>query len=349
MFRVARRTEGLPNLGTDLSSLPTLQSVPPHSYPIARFHAAGSPFSSYSRRRNKTVSNVSWFHILSRCSRQLHTMARSHPHSRHHSRNRGTRPLDRLKIPFWLPADYHHRPETLESQLFHSLAKLCGIQLSRTTAYHPAANGLVERIHRTLKASIMCHADQNWTEALPLVLLGIRTSFKADLLASVAELVYGEPLRIPGELLTPAKHPVDPAYLNTQLRQHMTRLRPVPATRHANPGTFIHKDLINCTQVFLRQDSTCRAFQPPYTGPYQVLSRKHKMLKLLVHGKPITVSADRVKPAYIFNEDDSGHTISKHADTATLTKAPPNIPTPPSAIKITRSGRHVHFPVRFTS
>jgi cleavage and polyadenylation specificity factor subunit 1 len=47
-----------------------------------------------------------------------------------------------------------------ESQLFHSLAKLCGIQLSRKTAHHPAANGLVERFHLTLKAAIMCHADQ---------------------------------------------------------------------------------------------------------------------------------------------------------------------------------------------
>jgi cleavage and polyadenylation specificity factor subunit 1 len=73
-----------------------------------------------------------------------------------------------------------------ESQLFHSLARLCGIQLSRKTAYHPAANGLVERFHRTLKAAIMCHADQQWTEALPLILLGIRTSFKADLQASVS-------------------------------------------------------------------------------------------------------------------------------------------------------------------
>jgi transposase InsO family protein len=89
-----------------------------------------------------------------------------------------------------------------ESQLFKSLAKMCGIQLSRTTAHHPAANGLVERFHWTLKAAIMCHADQQWTEALPLVLLGIRTAFKEDLQASVAELVYGEPLRIPGELLT---------------------------------------------------------------------------------------------------------------------------------------------------
>ena len=46
-----------------------------------------------------------------------------------------------------------------ESHLFRSLAKLCDIQLSRTTAHHSAANGLVERLHRTLKAAIMCRAD----------------------------------------------------------------------------------------------------------------------------------------------------------------------------------------------
>jgi transposase InsO family protein len=34
-----------------------------------------------------------------------------------------------------------------ESQLLHSLAKLCGIQLPRTTAHHPAANGPMEGSH----------------------------------------------------------------------------------------------------------------------------------------------------------------------------------------------------------
>jgi cleavage and polyadenylation specificity factor subunit 1 len=87
-----------------------------------------------------------------------------------------------------------------EPQLFHSLTKLCGIQLSCKTAHHPATNGLVEHLHCTLKAAIMCHADQHWTEALLLVLLGIRTSFKAGLQASVAELVYGESLMISSEL-----------------------------------------------------------------------------------------------------------------------------------------------------
>jgi hypothetical protein len=65
----------------------------------------------------------------------------------------------------------------------------------------------MERFHRTMKAAIMCHASQQWTETLPLVLLSIRTAFKTDLQASSAELVYGEPPRFPGELLTPTSTP----------------------------------------------------------------------------------------------------------------------------------------------
>jgi cleavage and polyadenylation specificity factor subunit 1 len=124
----------------------------------------------------------------------------------------------------------------------------------------------VERFHLTLKAAIMCHADQQWTETLLLV-LGIRTSFKADLHAPVAELVYGEPVRIPGELLTPTADPVEPAHLIIQLHCHVARLRPVPAAHHASSATFVHKDLHNCRRVFLRQDATRQALGSPYSGP----------------------------------------------------------------------------------
>jgi hypothetical protein len=71
------------------------------------------------------------------------------------------------------------------------------------STHDPVAKGLVERFHWKLRAVIMCHADQQWTEALPLALLGIRMAFKEDLQASVAELMYSELLSIPGKLLTP--------------------------------------------------------------------------------------------------------------------------------------------------
>ncbi|XP_037877338.1 uncharacterized protein K02A2.6-like [Bombyx mori] len=82
------------------------------------------------------------------------------------------------------------RGRQFESDLFLRLSKSIGFDHRRTTAYHPQCNGLVERFRRQLKAAITCHADANWTETLPLVLLGIRTAFKEDLQTSSAELIH---------------------------------------------------------------------------------------------------------------------------------------------------------------
>jgi transposase InsO family protein len=160
--------------------------------------------------------------------------------------------------PQTITTDQGHQ---FESQLFRSLAKLCGILLSWTIAHHLADNRLVKRFHRTLKEAIMFHADQRWTEALPLVILGIRTSFKADLQASVAQLVYGE-------LLTHTADPVEPAHLITQLRQRMARLRPVSTAHHASPATLVHKDLHACLYPSGRNTPSSGApIQRPISGP----------------------------------------------------------------------------------
>ncbi|XP_013162511.1 PREDICTED: DNA replication licensing factor mcm4-like [Papilio xuthus] len=105
----------------------------------------------------------------------------------------------------------------------------------------------------------MCHAPQKWTESLPWVLLGVRSSFKEDLNASSAELLYGEPLRLPGEFFDP--------------------------------------DLASTDHVFLREDAVRASLQPAYTGPHKVMSRSDKSFTLLINGKEVTVSIDRLKPA----------------------------------------------------
>ena len=173
-----------------------------------------------------------------------------------------------------------------DSQVFHCLAKLCGIHLCRMSPHHPAANGLVERLHRTLKAANICHADEQWTEALPLVLLGIRTAYKDDLHLSAAELVYGE-------LLAPSAPTIEPSAFIQQLRRSMDQLRSNPTARHSYPATFNNKDLKDSTHVFLRQDTIRRALDPPYSVPQKVIARTDKTFKIIVRGRQVTVSSQR--------------------------------------------------------
>jgi len=220
-----------------------------------------------------------------------------------------------------------------ESQLFHNLAKLCGIRLCRTTPYRPAANGLVERLHRTLKAASICHAGKQWNEALPLVLLGIRTSYMEDQQSSAAELVYGEPLLVPCEFLVPATPKVEASIFIQQLRRHMDQLRPTPAARHASPATYIHEDLLDSTHVFLRHDSVRRALDPPYSGPHKIIACSDKTLTFSVRGRQVTVSTGQVKPAYILEE-------TQH-DTGTPPAQPCRASTKPVANQFNHPGLHV--------
>ncbi|XP_034240084.1 uncharacterized protein LOC117644578 [Thrips palmi] len=154
----------------------------------------------------------------------------------------------------------------------------------------------------------MAHDNMHWTDALPLVLLGIRNAFKEDIQATTAELVFGEKLRLPGELIAaPPDINVEKSEFAATLQQHFQRLRPVPASRHANPSSFVYRDLAQATHVLLRVDKVRRSLEAPYTGPYRIISRSDdgKSIVLDIKGKPNTVSIDRVKPAYLIAQDDT--------------------------------------------
>ncbi|CAB0012867.1 unnamed protein product [Nesidiocoris tenuis] len=118
------------------------------------------------------------------------------------------------------------------SELFSSLAKLCGSQIQRTTPYHPQAQGKIERFHRTLKAAIRAHGQKKWTEVLPAILLGIRASIKLDANASIAEMLYGMPLRLPGDFFNETSAlEEDPQEFVRELKKRMEELKPTPETQ----------------------------------------------------------------------------------------------------------------------
>lgn len=249
---------------------------------------------------------------------------------------------------FGCPSDIvTDRGQQFESALFQYLSKTIGFRRKRTTAYHPACNGLVERFHRQLKAAITCHASSSWTEILPLVLLGIRSAIKNDLQASPAELVYGEPLTLPGEFFDPsAPDTTDLSDFTARLNTFANNLKPVAASRHNSSKIFIFKELANAEHVFLRDDTSRPPLRPVYTGPHKVLERGTKTFKLLIKGKPVVVSVDRVKPAHILVDDETARGEQSRepfpSPKPSLDSSPHPVAEPTE--KVTRSGRRVRLP-----
>lgn len=88
------------------------------------------------------------------------------------------------------------------SRLFFSeFTNLLGIKHVRTTAYHPCANGLVERLHRQLKYALTA-VDNGRTlvDKLLLIMLALRNIIKEDLKCTSADLVFGTSLTLPGQI-----------------------------------------------------------------------------------------------------------------------------------------------------
>jgi cleavage and polyadenylation specificity factor subunit 1 len=212
--------------------------------------------------------------------------------------------VSRFGVPLNITSD---RGRQFTSALWDAMAHSLGTQLHQTTSYHPQANGLVERLHRTLKAALRARLQPQgggWIDELPWVLLGLRTTIKEDLQRSPAELLYGETLLLPGQFASSGSTPFRP-----------TAPPPPPtsslATHH---GEHPHTDLqplMKSQHVFVRVGNPHVSLQRPYDGPFRVLEPGPKTFKLLIHGKTQTVTVDRLKPAHLAPETDRALTSTR--------------------------------------
>lgn len=201
--------------------------------------------------------------------------------------------ITRYGIPLRITTDQGRQ---FESDLFRSLCRTLGIHHLRTTAYHPQANGMIERFHRTLKAALAC-TGKNWASNLPIVMLALRNTHKEDLQATPAELVFGECQRLPGDFFVPSKSQPHHEILS-ELRRTIDQIKPAIATNHANHKPFVFKDLQHTSHVFIRREMIKSALTPSYTGPFKIEQRNDKFFKVNVNGKAQNIAIDRLKPAF---------------------------------------------------
>ena len=202
---------------------------------------------------------------------------------------------------FGTPSDISSdRGAQFTSELWNAVAGSLGVKLHRTTAYHPQSNGLCERFHRSMKASLRASLkDSSWADKLPWVMLGIRTAPKEDLQASSAELVYGQPLRVPGDFVPSTTTPWSATLQRSSLLDTAKLFAPLPTSCHGSPNSHVPSGLQSAGYVFIRVDGHRGPLRPPYEGPFRVVETGDKHFVVDIGGKPECISVDRLKPAHL--------------------------------------------------
>lgn len=212
-----------------------------------------------------------------------------------------------------------------ESELWNAVIEILGIKHNRTTSYHPQSNGMIERVHRSLKDSLRCliSDDHAWLPALPVALLRLRSTLKPDIGFSPSQMAFGLSVRLPGTMFEAVIPDINSQ--RSEIRNLMLAMNTFSFTapkRHGHASAQHSADLDNATFVFVH-DPTKTGLGRPYRGPFPVLERNAKYFRLDIDGKVDNISINRLKAAVL--DECQGTRIPSHT---------------------TIRGRHVYAPVR---
>ncbi|KAK7491960.1 hypothetical protein BaRGS_00016806 [Batillaria attramentaria] len=207
---------------------------------------------------------------------------------------------------------------------------------------------MVERFHRQLKAALKARTTTpGWFAELPMVLLGIRCSWRVDPGCSPAELVYGSTLRLPGEFLQPVDASTmepDSMFLK-HLQETMRTVLPPAPTFHGKQPVYVPSNLASTGFVYVRHDAHRHPLQRPYDGPYRITDANDKYYTVDIKGRSEKLSVDRLKTAFVTCTSEDQTTVYPAPGVQVL--PPPT--NQPSARKpvTTQSGRVSRLPSRF--
>ena len=208
------------------------------------------------------------------------------------------------------------------SSFFQETCKVLGIRRTRTTSWHPASNGVVERWHRTLHTGISHYinsANTNWDTLVPFFLMAYRATPNTVTGFSPFYLLHGREMQLPGNDNLKARCPTENSSQDSRLEQLKASLRTAYKLvakanksshqrnkklydRKAKARSFEVNDLVYLFTPATKPGLT-RKFRKPWKGPYQITKKISDLNYELVdqRNKKSVVHVNRLKRAY--NQD----------------------------------------------
>ena len=138
--------------------------------------------------------------------------------------DRITKELVKVFSNYGMPDILHSdQGRNFESCILRKTLEAFGVQKSRTTAYHPQGDGMVERFNRSLLQMLRSyvHDHAEWEQYLPLVLFAYRTAMHASTGVSPFEMMFG---RSPHQPPLPEASAHDVVSYQNQLRSKLAQL-----------------------------------------------------------------------------------------------------------------------------
>lgn len=198
------------------------------------------------------------------------------------------------------------------SKLMKEIAKSLNIRQFKTTAFHPQANGSIERGHHVIIENLKHYVNSrtDWDDQLDFAIFAYNTSVHEGTKFSPYELVFGKPPLLPtgNDLPNYEQLKTEDDYL----KELVTRLHHLHKDARENLITAKKKskenydkkihplEVLPGTHVFLRKEFKTGKFDDMYTGPHQVIEvLDDKNAKIMIKNKEKVVSIDRLLKSYI--------------------------------------------------
>ncbi len=206
-------------------------------------------------------------------------------------------------VPTHITSD---RGPQFTSQIWRALAEVLGVEMNFTTPYHPQANGLVERFHRTLKSSLLSSADdRTWLAKLPWTMLGLRSAVKLSSGKTPGEVTFGTNLNLPGTYQenAPKIFNMDkfPKFMAEKIESGFKGITSPRFRHNIDKEKFLEEvpfQLKTAKFVYIKDKRITSSFKSPYQGPFEVIKKFSKFFLLKIGRERRKISVDRLKPAF---------------------------------------------------